>query len=172
MRSPARALALVLLVSLSSACASGSGPESEPAPEMAGPGFGDAIGRVEVGPADTLNDPERVAAFKRYQVPDKLAAAVDGDLRRAGRLDPGAGTTLRLLVDDFRLRSGSSAFWAGVMAGADRISVRVFVERDGRELRSYTTNTSTALGGIAYASSTKRLDRLIKTLAERVVAGL
>jgi len=37
---------------------------------------------------------------------------------------------MTVLISDFRLRSGSAAFWVGAMAGADRLAVRVTVQTE------------------------------------------
>ena len=56
--------------------------------------------------------------------------------------------------------------------GVDSIKVSVDVCRGEEVVKIYATDTSTGLGGIIYASPTKRSNRLVKTLAERIVAGL
>ncbi len=79
---------------------------------------------------------------------------------------------LNIRVTGFRLRSGSTGFWLGPMAGADRIVVTVEVVHDSAAARSFSTNTSTAVGGIIRPGSVERFDRMINTLAERIVAGI
>jgi len=46
------------------------------------------------------------------------------------------------------------------------------VQERGRSLRTFSTNASTTLGGIMYASPTKRSARLAKTVSIRVADGL
>ncbi len=79
---------------------------------------------------------------------------------------------LNIRVTSFRLRSGSTGFWLGPMAGADRIAVAVEVVHDATAVRSFTTNTSTAVGGFIRPGAVERFDRMVNTLAERIVAGI
>jgi hypothetical protein len=79
---------------------------------------------------------------------------------------------LNIQVTHFRLRSGSSGFWLGPMAGADRINVTVEVVSGGAATKSFSTNTSTAVGGFIRPGSVERFDRMVNTLADRIVAGI
>ncbi len=79
---------------------------------------------------------------------------------------------LNIRVTGFRLRSGSSGFWLGFMAGADRIEVTVEVVSGSAATRSFSTNTSTAVAGIIRPGAVERFDRMVNTLAERIVAGI
>ena len=54
---------------------------------------------------------------------------------------------LNIKVTHFRLRSGSSGFWLGPMAGADRINVTVEVA--SATPKTFSTNTSTAVARTA-----------------------
>jgi hypothetical protein len=80
--------------------------------------------------------------------------------------------TLNIRVTGFRLRSGSSGFWLGFMAGADRIEVTVEVVSGSAATKSFSTNTSTAVAGIIRPGAVERFDRMVNTLAERIVAGI
>jgi len=79
---------------------------------------------------------------------------------------------LNIRVTGFRLRSGSTGFWLGFMAGADRIEVTVEVVHTGATAKSFSTNTSTAVAGIIRPGAVERFDRMVNTLAERIVAGI
>jgi hypothetical protein len=79
---------------------------------------------------------------------------------------------LNIRVTGFRLRSGSSGFWLGPMAGADRINVTVEIANGGTASKSFSTNTSTAVGWVIRPGSVERFDRMVNTLAERIVAGI
>jgi hypothetical protein len=79
---------------------------------------------------------------------------------------------LNIRVTGFRLRSGSTGFWLGPMAGADRIAVTVEVVHGGVPAQSFATNTSTAVGGFIRPGAVERFDRMVNTLAERIVAGI
>jgi hypothetical protein len=79
---------------------------------------------------------------------------------------------LNIRVTGFRLRSGSAGFWLGFMAGADRIEVTVEVVHGGAAIKSFSTNTSMAVAGIIRPGAVERFDRMVNTLAERIVAGI
>jgi hypothetical protein len=79
---------------------------------------------------------------------------------------------LNIRVTGFRLRSGSSGFWLGPMAGADRINVTVEIASGSGTHKSFSTNTSTAVGWAIRPGSVERFDRMVNTLADRIVAGI
>jgi hypothetical protein len=79
---------------------------------------------------------------------------------------------LNIRVTGFRLRSGSTGFWLGFMSGADRIEVAVDVVHGSAAAKSFSTNTSTAVAGIIRPGAVERFDRMVNTLAERIVAGI
>ena len=58
------------------------------------------------------------------------------------------------------------------MAGADTIAVSVDVRREGRVTKTFSTNTSTAIGGLIRPGSVERFDRMVNTLAQRIVDGI
>jgi hypothetical protein len=79
---------------------------------------------------------------------------------------------LNIKVTGFRLRSGSTGFWLHFMAGADRIAVTVEVVHGSAAAKSFSTNTSTAVAGFIRPGAVERFDRMVNTLAERIVAGI
>jgi hypothetical protein len=79
---------------------------------------------------------------------------------------------LNIRVTGFRLRSGSTGFWLGPMAGADRIAVTVEVAHGSAAARSFSTDTSTAVGWVIRPGAVERFDRMVNTLAERIVSGI
>jgi len=79
---------------------------------------------------------------------------------------------LNIRMTHFRLRSGSTGFWLGFMAGADRIEVTVEVVSGSAATKRFSTNTSTAVAGIIRPGAVERFDRMVNTLAERIVAGI
>jgi hypothetical protein len=114
---------------------------------------------------------DRREAFLRQAGTRKLANKV------LQKLWSGDGKTqlpdaLNIRVTGFRLRSGSTGFWLGFMAGADRIDVTVEIIRGGASTKSFATNTSTAVAGIIRPGAVERFDRMVNTLAERIVAGI
>jgi uncharacterized lipoprotein YmbA len=79
---------------------------------------------------------------------------------------------LNIRVTHFRLRSGSSGFWLGPTAGADRINVTVDVVNGSATQKTFSTNTSPAVGWVIRPGSVERFDRMVDTLADRIVAGI
>jgi hypothetical protein len=149
-----------------------SSPEQEKPQRAAASPFPDPIGRVEVRVDPSLNEEARSVAIDKMAAPGKISTAVSELLRTQGRLDANAPTTLAITITAFRLRSGASAFWLGAMAGPDRLAVDVRVEKNGASLTQYQTDTSSVLGGIAFAGMGHRFERLVKTIAQRIVEGL
>ncbi len=161
-----------LLAAVASLGGCASSPEQEKPQRAAASHFPDPIGRVEVRVDPSLNEEARSVAIDKMAAPDKIATAVSNLLRTQGRLDANAATTLEIVITAFRLRSGASAFWLGAMAGPDRLAVDVRVQKSGATLAQYQTDTSSVLGGIAFAGMGHRFDRLVKSIAQRIVAGL
>lgn len=114
---------------------------------------------------------DRSEAFLQQAGSEKITNKVLEKLRAGG------GTTqlpnaLNIRVTGFRLRSGSSGFWLGAMAGADRIEVAVEVVRGSAVTKKFSTDTSTAVAGVIRPGAVERFDRMVNTLAERIVAGI
>ena len=164
---------LALLLGLVLAACAAKDPD--PAPLPAGmPALGPEvrIASVEVAIDRDGVSPSGIASLEKYEIAEKVRAAV-GEALGPRRGQHGEGDlVLHIEIDHFRLRSGGSAFWLGAMGGADSIKVTVEVLRGDSPIKSYATDTSTVLGGIAYASPTRRSNRLVKTISERIVAGL
>jgi hypothetical protein len=58
------------------------------------------------------------------------------------------------------------------MAGADRINVTVDVASGSAAHKTFSTNTSTAVGWAIRPGSVERFDRMVNTLADRIVASI
>jgi hypothetical protein len=121
----------------------------------------------------TSLEQDRVEVAKTYTLLGRIEEDVRSVLQEKGSYDSAAsGITLNINVSDFRLRSGASAFWLGAMAGADRLAVNVDAEANGANLKTFKTDTSTILGGIALPAPTQRVNRMSKALAKRIVDKL
>ncbi|MCG8590397.1 MAG: DUF4410 domain-containing protein [Proteobacteria bacterium] len=170
-RSGVAGIGLLTTIALSLACAGGGG-SAGPAPGKAqgAPVLGSgAVSRVEVVAHTEMPSGDHRSQWDKYTAGPQLQERVVAVLKERNAYAANGPLSVRIEVTDFRLRSGNAAFWVGAMAGADYYNVHVEVSRGGRVVRSYDTNTSTSLGGIAYASPTQRTNRLIKTLAVRIV---
>jgi len=116
---------------------------------------------------------ERVDTAKTYTLTSRIENNVQSNLQEKGSYDSKNGDiTLNINITAFRLRSGSSAFWLGAMAGADVIAVDVDVEANGENIKSFKTDTSTILGGMAFPAPSQRVNRMSKELAKRIVENL
>jgi len=116
---------------------------------------------------------EQADAASRYRVGERLQQAITGVLSARSRYDAENGVvSLHIMVNSLRLRSAASALMFGVMAGPDRLAVDVIVKQEGRIVKTYHTDTSTALGGLLLPAPTQRIERMVKTLSERIVLGL
>ncbi len=167
-----RIASLLLLAATAAVACGGRAPEAAadepPAPSV----FldGSKVGGVEVT-YDGL-EPDRVERLEAYEGPRLIREGVESKLAAVGNLDPAGALDVTIELDKFRLRSSASAFWWGAAAGVDQIIVTVRVSKNGEEVKSFSTNTSTVLGGIAYAGGGRRMQRLTDSLAERIVARL
>jgi outer membrane murein-binding lipoprotein Lpp len=148
-------------------CAGGS---NAPRSETSGTGQPLAATGAKVGKVVVVvsNDMQAAAseAIGAYRIAESLNAQVSSRTGTTGDV------TVNLTITALRLRSGFSAFMWGVMAGPDILDVRVSAERDGAVLRDFETGAGSVLGGIAFASPTLRVNRLVNAVAERVATGL
>lgn len=133
--------------------------------------YSGSIGTVAVT-IDETSEEAKPDTLIRYGVPEQVRSEVTTKLRSAGRQSDAGTARMDVKITSFRLRSGASAFWLGYMAGSDFIFVEVTVREGESPIKTYKTNTSTVLGGIAYTSPTKRKNRLVNTLTTRIVEGL
>ena len=74
-------------------------------------------------------------------------------------------------VTRYRLRSGATVFWLGLMAGADMLDVRATVREGETVLEDYTTGAGTT-GAFAGLDQVSRFEKLATAVAQRVVNQL
>lgn len=101
----------------------------------------------------------------------RLRAATERKIASIGKLDPSSHRVLELEVDKYRVRSGATVFWLGIMAGVDYMDVvaRVY---DGETLvKEFATGAGTS-GAFAGLTSSSRFDLLVQAVAERVAEKL
>ena len=161
-------IASVLAGVLVLACASGGGPQSRTKAAPIGPPLastGDRVGKVVVTAGEGLTA-EQKQAVASYKVAESLTSQI---VQRAGS---GGQVTLNVTITSLRLRSGFSAVAWGLMAGPDLLDVTVSAEKNGKVLRTFDTGSGSGLGGIAFAAPTRRVNRLILSVAERVATSL
>ncbi|MCH7706986.1 MAG: hypothetical protein IH884_00760 [Myxococcales bacterium] len=115
---------------------------------------------------------ERRDVFLKQAGTQKIAEKVFEKLAAANLGSDRSPDVLDITVNHFRLRSGSTGFWLGAMAGADKIAVSVHVKRRGKVTKTFSTDTSTAVAGIIRPGSVERFNRMVNTLAQRIVDGI
>jgi hypothetical protein len=162
---------VALSLAVMTACGGGT-PDAPPPPPGTAIESGGMVRSVNVTLDDSGLNPDQGQAVADYGVAEGLQSGITATLGTRGALSESGRLDVSVVIYDFRLRSGASAFWLGNMAGADLLKVKVEVKDGGRSVRSFETNASTTLGGIAYASPTRRSARLTKAVSIRVADGL
>ncbi len=161
---------LVAMLMLLSGCASKGGSESAPettAPK--GPSLlksGKTMGSFSVSAADTLAD-DVAAAAEQFSV----ASKIENEVKRNNQTTGGA-LAVDVKVVSMRLRSVGNAIGLGLMSGVDWIAVKVTVSENGSVVKEFEEKSSNSFGGLAYGGREKRVDRMVRDLAKRIVNGV
>ncbi len=147
-------------------CSSRSGPEK---PLATGQPVQD-VGSVVVTVATALS-PDRKAAFDEVNGTRRLQVAVEGAVSKVAKLTQASSRVLEVEVTGFRLRSGATVFWAGIMAGVDILDVDVRVRDGSQVVRTYTTGVGSSgiKGGL---TSSSRFQPMADVVAERIAEQL
>ena len=111
---------------------------------------------------------DRQERFTKVDGPSRLTRAIESELTHAGRLDRQSGRVLEVQVTRYRLRSGATMFWFGLMAGAD---VKATVRTGDQVLKEYTTGAGTT-GAFAGLDQVSRFEKLATAVSKRVVQQL
>jgi hypothetical protein len=159
---------VTVIVSLGCASAPGGGTiqfTAAPSVSSGGPGI---VVNIDASPLSGV----RREVFLQQAGSQKIATKVLEKLKLSGAAKQRIPDALNITVDHFRLRSGSTGFWRGWYAGADKLAVSVDVVRGGSVARSFTTNTSTVIAGFIRPGAVERFDRMVNTLAQRIVDGI
>jgi hypothetical protein len=128
------------------------------------------VGAVTVSTADAL-DADRRTRFEKAEGASRLERAVEAELTRAGRFNRESPRMLDVQVVRYRMRSGATVVWLGIMSGSDLVEVKV-TEREGdRVVRGYSTGAASA-GAYKGIDQVSRLESLATALAKRIVAEL
>lgn len=162
-----RSTVVLLAIAIVGATACSSRQSEEPV--ATGPPVAN-VGTVVVSVSSTLDaDDKRI--FDEVNGTTRLKAAVEGAVTKIAKLTPGSPRVLEVEVTGFRLRSGATVFWAGIMAGVDTLDVDVTVRDGAQVLRTYTTGcgSSGIQGGL---TSSSRFQPMADTVAERVAEQL
>ena len=115
---------------------------------------------------------DRRAVFLEQAGSQKLAAKVLERLSEASVGSEPSPDTLNITVTHFRLRSGSTGFWLGFMSGTDKLQVSVEAVSGTIVVKKFDTRTATAVAGIIRPGSVERFDRMVRSLAQRIVDGI
>ena len=162
-----RLVGIILALGLSVGCSSQRAPGPVPAPAAVSvPGVASVV--VTVAGSIPLDRQER---FTKVDGPSRLTRAIESELSHAGRLDRESGRVLEVQVTRYRLRSGATTFWFGLMAGADLLDVKATVRTGDQVLKEYTTGAGTT-GAFAGLDQVSRFEKLASAVSKRVVEQL
>jgi len=100
-----------------------------------------------------------------------LKGALEAALAKAGKLDAQSPIALQVDITKFRMRSGATVFWLGVMAGGDFLDVRAAAHDGDRTLRQVETGAG-SMGGFAGLTQDSRFEHLARAVADRVTKDL
>jgi hypothetical protein len=84
-----------------------------------------------------------VQRFNAVDGASRLSRSMESALAKQGRLDPSSPRVLDLQVTKYRLRSGATVFWFGLMAGADVLDVTGTVHEGDQTVRTVSTGAGT-----------------------------
>ena len=115
---------------------------------------------------------DRLEAIETHNVVSRLQNGVTELLQSRGKYAADGTVQVAIRVTDFRLRSGASAFWLGAMAGSDFTSVDVEVTEQGKQTRHFSTDASTAMGGMIAPSPSQRVNKVCTEVSNRIVKQL
>jgi hypothetical protein len=160
-----RVVVLGAVLASLAACATQSGPS----PAVSGPPV-PSISRVTVQPGPSL-PPERVQRFNAVDGASRLSRAMESALAKAGKLDPSSPRVLDVQVTRYRLRSGATMFWFGLMAGADLLDVTGTVHEGDQTVRTVSTGAGTT-GAFAGLDQVSRFEKLAGAVTERMMKQL
>ena len=159
----------IVAVAFSIGCASAPGGGTVQFTATDSPSSGDPGITINVDASRLSGD--RYEVFLQQAGSQKIATKVMEKLKLSGVGKQHLPDGLNITVDHFRLRSGSSGFWLGPMAGADMLRVSVEVVRGGAVVKTFATDTSTVIGGVIRPGAVERFDRMVNTLAQRIIDG-
>ena len=154
---------IVLVCGILAGCSSKT---AAPSTQSAAGPSGVDVGSVVVVLGDSISADARKIVDEVNGVA-RLKTAIDGELGKAGRLKTGSTRVLEIKVSEFRLRSGATVFWAGIMSGVDTLQVHAVVREGSRTVREFDTGDSTS-GAFAGLSSSSRFQTMTDAVAERV----
>jgi hypothetical protein len=127
------------------------------------------VGSVVVDMAPEL-PADRRARLDKLGATFLLKGALEAALSKAGKFDAQSPVVLQVDITKFRLRSGATVFWFGVMAGGDYMDVRAAAHDGDRTLRQVETGAgSIGAGGLSQDS---RFATLARAVADRVTKDL
>ena len=165
------ALGTTLIFLLCGCAGSGGGQVEEAPPSSSLLADGTRVAHVRVIEGTGFDDEQR-KVIADYQALERLESEVVLALQKQSGYDASGTLSVDVVLDGFRLRSNAASLWLGSMAGADSVAASVSVRRGDDVLKSFRTDTSSIMGGIAYTGRTVRLNRLVVELAKRITAGL
>lgn len=126
------------------------------------------VGVIEVEVDEQKLGAHRARVFGELDGSARVGGGIGASLRRADLQSPDGSLTLRAKVVNFRLRNSQLAFWVGIMAGVDKISARIEIDRGGETLASYTVKRSSIEGSDSSRAATYRLGHMLLKFSDEV----
>jgi len=101
-----------------------------------------------------------------------LRTTLQSELEKNELMSPDGDFSIKVVVNDIRVRSSFSAVMWGFMAGDDHVQGDVVVLKTGEPVYNYTIIASYALGGFAGGDDTARMEWLYEEFSEILVNEL
>lgn len=127
------------------------------------------LGRVDVTTAPDL-PADRIARYRELDGDRLIRESIEGELARAGLLQPEAPTSIAVTVTVFRLRSGANAFVNGFFAGSDLLDGRIEIRRPDAAPETITFKFSGNEDEYFVISAAARFRSLARELAHEIRA--
>lgn len=124
------------------------------------------VGHIEISLVEKLE--KRADGL---DIEDRVASGIGAALRRSDLQSPDGSLTLVVRVVSFRLRGSETTRWLGIMAGVDKLSVDVRVQRGTEVLETFAVRFGLA-GGSSGAPRTSRLSKLVVNVGNEVAKKL
>lgn len=112
-----------------------------------------------------MTDAKKIKLLNDYAVLSTLVGDINSHFGKNGGFPE--GMTIEITITNIRLRSGSSAAAAGILAGRDHLVTEVVFMQDGKESNRLKHNESSASGGLTYPPS-RRIKLITEGTAEFV----
>ena len=113
---------------------------------------------------------ERLSVYVDIDGNRTIEEAIVSRLVEDGHFDESGAVQISVRITGFRLRSAGNAFWAGAMAGVDKLEGEVDIQQGDGHTNYYEIKSSGAEEWYFKYSATARFRSLTRVLAEKITA--